>query len=252
MEPKNISQLFALNRRFYQTFAHPFAETRRRIQPGVRRYVKTLFQQGNWLDLGCGSGTLAVEWAHDRLPGLYWGADFSQGLLDEAREAVDALQFDNKNIRFSMTDFEEENWERAFTGTRFEGVALFAVLHHIPGSDLRRNVLQAARSLLPAGGWLVHSEWQFQHSPKLMARVKPWELAGLRDSDVEEGDTLLDWRHLCDDQDKEPGLRYVHLFSREELGGLAQRAGFEIVDEFESDGQGERLGLYQVWQKIIS
>jgi len=44
----------------------------------------------------------------------------------------------------------------------------------------------------------------------------------------------------------------VHLFSREELGGLAQRAGFEIVDEFESDGQGERLGLYQVWQKIIS
>jgi len=70
--------------------------------------------------------------------------------------------------------------------------------------------------------------------------------------DVEEGDTLLDWRHHCDDQDKEPGLRYVHLFSREELSGLAQGAGFRIVDEFESDGQGERLGLYQVWQKIIS
>lgn len=250
MEPKIISQLFALNRRFYQTFAHPFAETRRRIQPGVRRYVKTLFQQGNWLDLGCGSGTLAVEWAHDRLPGLYWGADFSQGLLDEAREAVDALQFDNKNIRFSMTDFEEENWERAFTGTRFDGVALFAVLHHIPGSDLRRNVLQAARSLLPAGGWLVHSEWQFQHSPKLMARRLPWETIGLGEEELEAGDTLLDWRHASVDMEERTGMRYVHLFSREELLGLAKDCSFEIVDEFESDGNGGRLNLYQTWKAI--
>ncbi|MDZ4158263.1 MAG: hypothetical protein U1B80_00610 [Anaerolineaceae bacterium] len=48
----------------------------------------------------------------------------------------------------------------------------------------------------------------------------------------------------------ETGLRYVHLFSRQELIALANRNGFEIVQTFESDGEGGRLGLYQVWRAI--
>ena len=40
----------------------------------------------------------------------------------------------------------------------------------------------------------------------------------------------------------------MHLFSREELKELAQEGGFEVVEEFESDGLGGRLGLYQKWR----
>jgi len=46
------------------------------------------------------------------------------------------------------------------------------------------------------------------------------------------------------------GLRYVHLFTREELADLASQTGFSIESEFESDGEGGRLGLYQAWRKI--
>jgi hypothetical protein len=82
-----------------------------------------------------------------------------------------------------------------------------------------------------------------------VARIQPWSLVGLLQEDVEEGDTLLDWRHQLTGQKEEPGLRYVHLFSRTELLKLAETCGFEIIDEFESDGAGERLGLYQVWRR---
>ena len=43
------------------------------------------------------------------------------------------------------------------------------------------------------------------------------------------------------------GLRYVHLFDEAELGCLAAEAGLVIADTYLSDGEGGRLGLYQVW-----
>ena len=70
-----------------------------------------------------------------------------------------------------------------------------------------------------------------------MTRRMPWELAGLSEADVEEGDTLLDWKAEGAGNDQ-PALRYVHLFSRSELANLACESGFEIADELESDGQG--------------
>jgi hypothetical protein len=44
------------------------------------------------------------------------------------------------------------------------------------------------------------------------------------------------------------GLRYVHLFDEAELGCLAAEAGLVIADTYLSDGEGGRLGLYQVWR----
>jgi len=65
---------------------------------------------------------------------------------------------------------------------------------------------------------------------------------------VEEGDALLDWRYHPDQAEQANGLRYVHLFTREELARLRAAGGFTLLEEFESDGQGGRLGLYQVWR----
>ncbi len=83
-----------------------------------------------------------------------------------------------------------------------------------------------------------------------MARRMPWEFVGLSNADVEPGDTLMDWRYALPDQAERVGYRYVHLFTRAELADLAEKAGFEIVDEYESDGEGGRLGVYQRWTKI--
>lgn len=248
MDAETVAYLINLNERFYSTFGGAFAATRRRIQDGVRRVLGMLPDEGAWLDLGCGSGALAAEWLRAGRESAYLGLDFSQPLLDEARAAVRGLE-GAERVEFRLANLLDPGWTAGLRGP-FRGALSFAVFHHLPSVELRLRVLGETRALLAPGGWFVHSEWQFQNSPKLMARRQPWEAVGLNAEALEPGDTLLDWRFALPGQPEQVGLRYVHLFTRDELDDLARRAGFRVLETFESDGQGGRLGLYQIWQAV--
>lgn len=258
MEPQITAFLLDLNLRFYRQFGKAFAETRRRIQPGVRRALQMLpelmpkLAGFRVLDLGCGSGALAAAWVKNRMAGSYSGVDFSPELLEEAdsllAETLASLPYPFP-IRFLQADLSQPAWTEALEGEKFfDGALAFAVLHHLPGVELRLRLMQQVRGLLNEGGIFFHSVWQFHLSPRLAARSLPWSSVGIDDDAVEEGDTLLDWRHALPKQAERVGLRYVHRFSREELESLANNSGFVIVDEYESDGKEGRLGLYQVWR----
>jgi tRNA (uracil-5-)-methyltransferase TRM9 len=252
MKEEVRQKLIQINRDFYETFAGAFAATRRRIQPGVRRVLEEVPKKGKWLDIGCGSGQLALEWMKQKRKGAYQGLDFSEGLLGEAEEAIkDAPIPRGLKVSFEQANLTEAGWADSLKKEYFDGALAFAVLHHIPGEEQRVELLWQARELIKPAGVLIHSEWQFQFSEKLMARRMPWEFIGLTNEDVEPGDTLMDWRYALPGQSERVGYRYVHLFTRAELAELADRAGFEIIDEFESDGEGSRLGIYQVWKKSI-
>jgi tRNA (uracil-5-)-methyltransferase TRM9 len=250
MRPETVSTLLDLNRQFYQKSAASFAATRRRIQPGIRRILAQIPRQGCWLDLGCGSGALAAECLKQGRSGLYLGLDFSAQLLEGARQAIAGLATPGLTVRFELADLSAPDWAASLDKINWDGILAFAVLHHLPGSELRLNLLRQVRELLGPGGQFIHSEWQFQNSPRLLARRQPWENAGLLASEVDPGDALLDWRAGASDQELGASLRYVHLFNRDELGELAKSSGFEIDQEFEADGQGGHLGLYQVWRAI--
>jgi tRNA (uracil-5-)-methyltransferase TRM9 len=249
MDPQTADALVELNRRFYTEFGPAFAATRQRIQNGVRRVLGQIPDEGRWLDIGCGSGALAAAWLQAGRQSAYLGLDFSPALLAEARSAVDALP-GAEQVTFAQADFSAPGWAAGLHPGGFRGALAFAVLHHLPSASLRRDLIARLGGLLAPGGLFVHSQWQFQHAARLMARVQPWERAGLRPDQLEPGDYLLDWRYTLPGQPEQAGLRYVHLFTREELASLAQETGFTVLDEFESDGDGGRLGLYQLWQKV--
>jgi len=248
MKTDVIQRLIQINTVFYQNFGPAFAATRRRIQPGIRRVLEEIPKHGRWLDLGCGSGALALEWAGQGRTGVYTGLDFSASLLEEARQGLLGVAHPGLEINFLPANLGDPNWPAGLSGQTFDGVLAFASLHHIPGDELRLSILRQTRALLPAGGLFFHSEWQFQNSPRLLARVLPWQAAGLDPAELDEGDTLLDWRFALPGQAERVGRRYVHRFERAELARLAFESGFEIVDEFDSDGEGGRLGLYQLWR----
>ena len=126
----------------------------------------------------------------------------------------------------------------------FDTILAFAVLHHLPGPKLHRQVLNKIRRLLAPGSKFIHSNWQFLKSERLRGRVQPWEKIGLSAEQVNPGDYLLDWRHGG------YGLRYVHFFSPHELHALALETGFRVVETFSSDGEEGNLGLYQAWEPI--
>lgn len=247
MKSVTARRLLELNREFYTRFGGSFSATRHRIQPGVRRVLDSLKGDEDILDLGCGNGELARELAKRGQRGSYLGVDFSLPLLREAESPpAGTSQPEGFSARFVEADLSQLSVisdQLSVTG-HWSLITAFAVLHHVPSVELRLNLLHAIRQLLKPAGKFIHSNWQFLNSEKLKARIRPWEAAGIDGSEVDAGDYLLDWRSGG------KGLRYVHHFSEEELGELAEASQFQVLESFTSDGENGRLGLYQVWVPV--
>ena len=248
MDAITVTKLIQLNDQFYQTFALQFSLTRQRLQPGVHKILKEGFvahqlpiqKDSNILELGCGNGELARSLALRGHQGRYTGLDFNAKLLEQAQQSLP----DNFQASFYLVNLASSDWERSLAFCPYDLVLAFAVLHHLPGESLRRQVLEKVHRLLAPDGCFIHSEWQFLNSPRLRERIQPWEQAGLSAADVEPGDYLLDWR------EGGYGLRYAHHFSEAELEALARSTGFQVIETFHSDGEGGKLGLYQLWKPI--
>ena len=238
MQPEIAQQLIELNHQFYQTFAEHFSETRQRLQPGVLQALEGIASSDRVLDLGCGNGRLAAYLAENGHIGSYTGIDTSTKLIEIAQ------QQQIPNTYFYQADLTHQNWGEHLAQSGYDAVLCFAVLHHIPSSTLRTRFLEQVRDVMVADGLFFHSNWQFLLSPKLRARVQPWEHIGLSRKLVDDQDYLLDWRRGGS------GLRYVHHFSSPELNSLANQTGFRVLREYSSDGDGGNLGLYQVWERV--
>lgn len=239
MNSATAFRLIELNKQFYQTFGPQFASTRRRLQPGVQRLLGTLTGEEAILDLGCGSGGLGHELVKRDHRGVYLGLDFIPALLQEARRASKGAA-----LSFQLADLTSLDWDASLQPASFDLVFAFAVLHHVPGMDLRLGILRKIQALLRLPGRFVHSEWQFLNSVNLKRRIQPWEQVGILSAQVDPGDALLDWRQGG------RALRYVHAFDEAELAALAAASRFGVQETFRSDGEGGNLGLYQIWNKL--
>jgi 2-polyprenyl-3-methyl-5-hydroxy-6-metoxy-1,4-benzoquinol methylase len=240
MQPETAEKLRQLNHQFYQTFAASFSETRKQLQPGVLRILDTLPPQANVLDLGCGNGELARALEKCGHLGTYTGLDFSTKMLEVAEEALDGTDL---KANFAQADLTTPDWDQGLGLTLYDIIVAFAVLHHIPGDEIRQQLLEKANSLLANDARLVMSNWQFLNSKRLSERIQPWSKVELSEEDVDKNDYILDWRR------DGHGLRYVHHFSASELHQLAAKTGFRVIGIFTSDGEGGNLAMYQIWGK---
>jgi SAM-dependent methyltransferase len=248
VDSTTAERLLSLNRRFYTEHSRAFSATRAHVQKGVTRLLKALRGDESILDLGCGNGELARTLSRRGHRGSYLGLDFSPPFLKEAEREAFAFP-----VKFLQTDLTMDDWEERekeereesslFPPASFDIIFAFAVLHHIPGVQLRVNLIGKIHNLLKRNGSFIHSNWQFLNSPRLRARIQSWDAIGLTAQDVDANDYLLDWKRGG------MGLRYVHHFDDAELAKLAGTGGFEVVETFYSDGESQRLGLYQIWKK---
>ncbi len=240
MKAKIAERLLTLNRQFYTDFGASFSATRSRLQPGVRKILASLRGNETILDLGCGNGGLARALASCGHRGAYLGLDFSLPLLAEAGSTPRDFP-----AAFREADLTQLSLIRDQLSVinAWELITAFAVLHHIPGQNLRLGILKTTHALLAEGGRFIHSNWQFLNSPRLRGRIRPWSEIGLTQQDVDPGDYLLDWRAGGH------GLRYVHHFDQDELAALAASTGFKITKTFYSDGKEGNLAVYQTWEK---
>ena len=76
--------------------------------------LEEFIHDGDWLDLGCGSGALITHWIKPELKGSYTGLDFSEALLCEARKnLLDQPDHPGLDVRYLQADLLDANWALA-------------------------------------------------------------------------------------------------------------------------------------------
>lgn len=240
MNSETAQKIVTLNHQFYQSFADDFSESRGRLQMGVLKVLERIPANASVLDLGCGNGNVVLQLAKNDFRGTYLGADFSLGLLDWAsRDKPESFQVDFREL--NLTD---PSWEEVLPQIQFDVILCFATFHHIPSRSMREDLCKNIRNYLNDDGVLYISTWQFIRSERLKKKILSWDTVDISADEVDRGDYLLDW------QRGGSGTRYVHLYDTEELRQLAESCGFQVIETFDSDGEGGNLGLYQVWEPV--
>ncbi|HTU58579.1 MAG TPA: class I SAM-dependent methyltransferase, partial [Polyangiales bacterium] len=135
-----------INQRFYASIAAQWSDKRKHAWPGFERVwagcsaaVGGESSQLHVLDVGCGDGRFAQFLAdHAQNPRAYLGVDSSPALLAHAAQRRLAPAY-----RFEQLDFVGAPIADHLASARFELIALFGVLHHVPGRTQRAALIRA-------------------------------------------------------------------------------------------------------------
>lgn len=110
------------------------------------------------LDVGCGTGTLAIALASRAGPGKVHGIDASPEMIEVAREKAAKAGVD---VDFQLALIEA----LPFPDASFDLVTCSLVLHHLPEALQRTGLAQVRRVLRPGGRLLVVDFVAPSHSP---------------------------------------------------------------------------------------
>ena len=237
MDAKTSRVLLELNRRFYRDYADEFSATRQQPWQGWRHLLDRYAgrrDELSILDLGCGNGRFAV--ACDRQLSCDWryvGIDGSPGLVKEARAKFETLEA--TSAKATVGDLLAG--DRPLPRGPFDLVALFGLMHHVPGAAAREQLLAKAAERVAPGGLLAVSFWQLADSERLMERtVKPSEV-GLTPKALKPNEYLLRWG------DGEV-VRYCHHCGPTEATALAGSTSLTPIETYRADGKGGGMNLY--------
>ncbi len=246
MNKETTERLLALNREFYANFARPFAGSRPVSDPALVSILPHVPQRASVLDVGCGNGRLALLLDRERPGATYLGVDAVPELVKLAHAQADQLT--TISAEFHVADITQPGWNESLSGalpstlfrTGFDCVVALAVLHHIPGFDLRAQVLRDIASLLKPDGCLILSTWQFLDNKRMRRKIVDWAEVSIAEDTLEPGDYLLDWKR------EGRGLRYCHLVDEAEVQHLADESGLRVRETFRAGGREGNLSLFAI------
>ena len=244
-------QLHALSLAFYEAHAAGFDASRVELPwPGWERLEAVLpDRRVRILDIGCGNGRLAAYLLGHGRAFDYVGTDASEALLDAGRgRLTEGLEAAGCGAEWIHEDFlSSESPGASLPPGPFDAVVLMGVLHHVPGAETRRALLQAAAARLDRGGILAVTTWQFGDRPRFDKRRVDWDEVGevlgapIDRGALEEGDALL---RFGDDPTAPP--RYCHQVSESEFESWPGALGLDPVARFQSDGAAGDLNRYWI------
>ena len=280
--------LIALNNRFYAEHAASFSATRTAPWEGWRRLACELRERG-WagsggdeagiaprgpsapLDDGAPLAAAATDRTHARrsvldlacgnlrfgrfLAGAFPELDLDLAAVDDCPElAGDArdlpVTFRQLDVLDALLDGRDLAPE---LGQPLDLTVCFGFMHHVPGAELRRRVLDALVDATAPGGFVALSFWRFMDDGRLAPKAERADglaagkapFSGFSAGALDDGDHFLGW------QDEPCPLRYSHHFDEGEVDCWASGAGGRARGgaRWSADGRGGTLNRYLLLQR---
>jgi tRNA (uracil-5-)-methyltransferase TRM9 len=256
MDDSTITRLNQINQAFYRITADEFDQTRGRPWPGWVAMLPHLeaLRDGRRdaagrppllavLDVGCGNGRLGAFLA-ESLPDAQLddhGMDADVALLAHARTALEPFRAASAPVIVTLHLESRDIITAPPDSGLYDLVALFGVMHHIPGGEQRRTFIRALADRVAPGGLLAFACWRFHEYARFRERIVPWpdDLA----EHVEEGDYLLDWRRGT------RALRYCHHVGDAEHAALVVSSGLTPVATYRADGRTGDANRYTILKR---
>jgi tRNA (uracil-5-)-methyltransferase TRM9 len=234
MKQSTIEYLNAINRRFYESTAADFDQTRGRAWAGWLNLADYLKAPLSVLDVGCGNGRFGLFLA-ESLDGQidYHGIDNNVQLLQFAQNTLEPLS----NIKAIIT--EQDIITEPIQTEQYDLVVLFGVIHHVPSAENRKAFMKNLARHVKSDGILCFAAWRFYEYERFKARLVDWD----DNIAVEQHDYLLDWRR------GERALRYCHYVDDSEHQSLIAATGLTEISTYRADGSDNSMNRYSVLRK---
>jgi 2-polyprenyl-3-methyl-5-hydroxy-6-metoxy-1,4-benzoquinol methylase len=214
MDKETQQKLLNIVKEGYEEIAEDFSETRKKyLWPELVKLAGLVKDGDSVLDAGCGNGRLVEALKNKQVD--YLGVDNSEKLISLARG-----KYGSQNFKFLVGDILELDKK---IDKKFDFIFCIAVLHHIPGNDLRVKALEQLKSKIKPGGKIILTVWNLWNLPKfkkLIFKFMVLKLIGKNRMDF--GDILFRGFKLNRE-------RYYHAFSQCELKGLFKKSGLKII-----------------------
>jgi len=207
------------------------------------------------LDIGCGNARFldfldnifAKSWIS------YTGLDYCEYWLDLANQK--RLAYPRHLVEIMNLDLVLELLNNSLDlklKGKFDLIAIFGLMHHLPSIDIRFKILEIAKNHLNKDGLIVWTSWRFLDVPRLNKKIlstksEHWnflsQIYTLSPDMLSQNDFILSWTK------QQLAFRYSHYLDQQEAEFLHQHTGLHLLKHFVSDGRLQnRNGYFLVKQ----
>ena len=225
MNKNNSQKIIEKTRDDYDSIAEEWDLSRNRASQLKINLIENIEPKSGVLDIGCGNA-LMFPFVLEK-NAFYCGLDISKKLVEISKEKY-KKEIEERRAKFIVGGATE----LPFENEEFDFLISFAVLHHIPSKELRKNFfkeimrISKPKAKVKITVWNLYNEWansRFDISNQLAGK--------------QSGDVIIPWKATRGKVIN----RFVHQFSKEELLFLAEDTGFKNIKIDFFNRAGERI-----------